>query len=243
MLADAEQPLVLLVESDARLASFVERALIAADYRVHRVAEPGRAPGALDDLAPDLVIVNPMISGGDGLELTRRLRMCSHAPIVLLSPHDRLDDRVAGLDAGADDYLARPFALEELLARLRALRRGRKLTLQHARTRARQGALAYRDVHLDLDAREAFRGARRLELRHQAFELLAYFLRHPERVLARSELLEQVWGYAFLGNSNVIQVTVSAVRQALEAEGEARLIHTIRAVGYILIDRSAPRAW
>jgi two-component system response regulator MprA len=125
-----------------------------------------------------------------------------------------------------------------LLARLRAVRRGRELARAGASARARQGILTYADVRLDLDTREAARGARRLELRNKAFELLTWFLRHPERVLSRRELLEDVWGYDFLGDSNVIEVTISHIRQALEAGGEPRLIHTVRPIGYIL---RAPR--
>jgi two-component system response regulator MprA len=148
----------------------------------------------------------------------------------MLTARDGVGERIEGLDAGADDYLAKPFALDELLARLRALLRRRSL----AEKELRQGALGYADLRLDQDVRTVSRGERPVELRNLAFELLAYFLRHPERVLSRRELLEEVWGYEFLGDSNVIEVTVGHVRQALEAGGEPRLIHTVRNVGYIL---------
>ena len=133
----------------------------------------------------------------------------------------------------------KPVAIEELLARMRALFRGRALAAAGAIASTRHGALSFADVRLDLDTREVVRGARRLELRNKTFELLACFLRHPERVLSRRELLEEVWGYEFLGDSNVIEVTVGHVRHALEARGEPRLIHTIRPVGYILHARAA----
>ena len=133
----------------------------------------------------------------------------------------------------------KPVAIEELLARMRAVLRGRALAAAGAIASTRHGVLRFDDVQLDLDTREASRGARRLELRNKTFELLACFLRHPQRVLSRRELLEEVWGYAFLGDSNVIEVTIGHVRQALEAAGEPRIIHTVRPVGYIL--RAVPR--
>jgi two-component system, OmpR family, response regulator MprA len=237
---ELSQPMVLLVEGDTRLASFLDRALAAEGYRVERTTDANQALAVFDGLAPDLVLIDPILfgpNGLNGLEVARRIRGRSDVPILMISTHDGVEDLVAGLDAGADDYLRKPFALDELLARLRAVRRGRRLASASAISRARRGTLVYRDLRLDLDTREVFRGGRRIELRHKAFELLACFMRHPERVLSRRELLEDVWGYEFLGDSNVIEVTVSHIRQALEAEGEPRLIHTVRPVGYMLIAR------
>jgi two-component system response regulator MprA len=174
------------------------------------------------------------LAADDGLALTRQLRAQSGVPIVMLAERDGVADRVAGLEAGADDYLVKPFAVEELVARINALLRGRALAAAGAFVKARRGALQFQDVRLDQDTREAWRGSRLLELRNKAFELLACFLRHPQRVLSRRELLEEAWGYEFLGDSNVIEVTVGHVRQALESGGEPRLIHTVRPVGYIL---------
>jgi two-component system response regulator MprA len=233
------EPRVLVAEHNPRLASFLDRALAAAGYRVEHIADAVRALDAVEREAPDLVLLDPALPGFSGLELARALRARTDVPIVLLSAHDSVEERVAGLDAGADDYLTIPFAIPELLARLRAVRRGRALASASANARARQGTLSYADVTLDLDTREVSRGERRLELRNKAFELLTYFLRHPERVLSRRELLEDVWGYDFLGDSNVIEVTVSAIRQALEQGGEPRLIHTVRPIGYILNARSS----
>ncbi|MDQ6670966.1 MAG: response regulator transcription factor, partial [Chloroflexota bacterium] len=233
-LADQNRPLVLLVEDDPRLFSCLSRELVAAGYRVERIADAGQAVAQFDLVVPDVVVLDVVLSGVDGLELARTLRALSGVPILMLAAGGGVNDRVAGLDAGADDYLPKPFALEELLARLRAVLRGRALGAARAIAEVRHGTLEYADVRLDQDTREVMRGGRRLELRNKAFELLACFMRHPQRVMSRRELLEEVWGYAFLGDSNVIEVTVGHVRQALEANGEPRLIHTVRPVGYIL---------
>jgi len=230
---------VLVVDGDARVSSFLDRALSAAGYRVERAADGTHALAAFEADPPDMVLLDVMVPGMDGLELARRLRARSGVPIVLLAAGDAVDDRVAGLDAGADDYMTKPVVVEELLARMRALFRGRALAAAGAIASTRHGVLTFADVRIDLDTREAIRGERRLELRNKTFELLACFLRHPERVLSRRELLEEVWGYEFLGDSNVIEVTVGHVRQALEAGGEPRLIHTIRPVGYILHARAS----
>ncbi len=236
--AGVSQPRVLLIASDSRQASFLERALAAAGYRVERAVDGMQAIATLEACSPDIVLVD-LVSARltDGLELVRRLRARSGLPILMVAADDGVQERIAGLDAGADDCLSKPFAVEELLARMRALRRGRALAIATPGADTRQGVLAYADLRLDLDTRDAWRGERRLELRHKSFELLACFLRHPRRVLSRRQLLEQVWGYEFLGESNVIDVTIGHVRQALEADGESRLIHTVRQSGYILKTR------
>jgi two-component system response regulator MprA len=229
-----QPPLVLIVEDDARLAAYLDRELSTAGFRVERRDDGARGLAAFDSLAPDMLLVDLVLPTLGGLEIARQVRSRSSVPILMFGSEPSVDDRIAGLDAGADDYLAQPFAIEELLARLRALLRGRALAAADALASTRQGVLAYADVRLDQDTREAWRADRRLELRNKAFELLACFLRQPERVLSRREILEQVWGYDFLGDSNVIEVTVGHVRQALEAGGEPRLVHTVRPVGYIL---------
>lgn len=215
-------PLVLLLGDDARLASLLERALVAAGYAVEHIAERGTAVHRLEALGPDLLLLE-----GEA-DLIRQMRALTDRPIVLLSTTDAVGARVSALDSGADDVLSIPFAMVELVARLRAVLRGRELAV------ARRGRLTYADVCLDFDAHEVWRGARKLELRNKGFELLACLMRRPERVLSRRDLLAEVWGYEFLGDSNVIEVTVSHVRHALEADGEPRLIHTVRPIGYIL---------
>jgi two-component system response regulator MprA len=232
--AGVGQPLVLMIADDVRLASFLDRALDGAGYRVERTTDATQALATFEALTPDVAVLDLAAPTAEMLDVVRRLRARTGIPILMLAADDGVDERIAGLDAGADDYLPKPFALEELLARLRALLRGRALAAARALATVRLGTLVYDDVRLDQDARTVSRGGRWLELRNKAFELLACFLRHPERVLSRRELLEEVWGYEFLGDSNVIEVTVSYVRQALEAHGEPRLIHTVRPVGYIL---------
>lgn len=233
--AEQGAPRVLVVEDDFRIAVFVQRALVQAGYRVELAADGPAALAAAEASPPDLVVLDVMLPGLDGLEVARRLRAGGGVPILMLTARDSIGDRVEGLDAGADDYLVKPFALEELLARLRALLRRRRVNTAERR----RGVVAFADVRLDLDRREATRGERRLELRPKEFELLAYFLQHPERALSRQELFEEVWGYDFLGDSNVIEVTLGHLRQKLEAGGQSRLIHTVRSVGYILREEGA----
>jgi two-component system, OmpR family, response regulator MprA len=225
-------PAILVVEDDRRMAAFLDRALTYAGYRV-AVAEDGeRALARAEERAPDLVLLDVMLPGIDGLEVARRLRSGAGGgvPILMLTAREGLDDRIEGLDSGADDYLAKPFALQELLARLRALLRGRALAVAETR----RGLLAYADVTLDQDTREATRNDRRLTLRNMELELLAYFLRHPERVLEPRVLLEAVWGYPYLGDANLVHVTLRRLRQELEADGEPRLIQTVPRGGYVM---------
>ena len=231
---DDAQPLVLVAAEDMREYTFIARALMLAGYRVQRAADGRQAVEVVAQQSPEIVVLDLVSSAPDALEVVHRVRARSGAPILVLGERNTVGDRIASLDAGADDYLRKPFAVAELVARLRALLRGRALAVAAARADRRHGILAYADIQLDQDAREATRAGRRLDLRNKAFELLACFLRHPERVLSRRELLEEVWSYEFLGDSNVIEVTVGHVRQALEAADEPRLIHTVRPIGYIL---------
>ena len=217
---------VLVVDDDEKITGFLRRALAYEGYQVE-VADAGAA--ALADALkspPDLVVLDVMMPGLDGLEVCRRLRAGGDVPVLMLTARDGVGDRVQGLDAGADDYLAKPFALEELLARLRALLRRREA--------AAPTVLRFADLSLDTASRQASRGARAIELTTKEFELLALFMRHPRRVLTRNAIMEQIWGYDFDGESNVIEVYAGRLRQKLEADGEPRLIHTIRHAGYVL---------
>ena len=229
---------IMVVEDDRRMAAFLDRALTFAGYRLELVGDGETALARAEANPPDLVLLDVMLPGAlDGLAVARRLRATSGVPILMLTAREGLDDRVEGLDAGADDYLAKPFALEELLARLRALLRGRALALAETR----RGVLTFGDVQLDQDARQATRAGRPLALRNKEFELLAYFLRHPGRVLEPRALLHEVWGYEYLGDANVVHVTLRRLRQELEACGAPRIIHTLRP-GYVLRAQPTPPA-
>jgi two-component system response regulator MprA len=219
-------PRVLVVDDDEKITSFLRRALAYEGYNVDVAGGGAAALNIALESPPDLVVLDVMMPGLDGLEVCRRLRAGGDVPVLMLTARDEVVDRVQGLDAGADDYLAKPFALEELLARLRALLRRREA--------AAMPILRFADLSLDMASRQARRGGRLIELTTKEFELLALFMRHPRRVLTRSAIMEQIWGYDFVGESNVIEVYVGHLRQKLEAHGEPRLIHTIRHAGYVL---------
>ena len=227
---DPAAPAVLVVEDDRRMAAFLDRALSYAGYRVLMAEDGEQALVHAAAQTPDLVLLDIMLPGIDGLEVARRLRAGSGIPILMLTAREGLDDRIEGLDAGADDYLAKPFALPELLARLRALLRGRALAVAESK----RGVLSFADVSLDQDTREASRAGRRLSLRNKECELLAYFLRHPGTMLEPRVLLEAVWGYPYLGDANLVHVTLRRLRQELEAGGGPRLIQTVPRGGYVL---------
>jgi two-component system response regulator MprA len=221
---------VLVIEDDRRIGAFLDRALGHDGYAVQVVREGAAGLTlALHD-KPDLVILDLMLPDMDGVEVARQLRDRSSVPILVLTARDSVADRVRGLDAGADDYLVKPFALDELLARVRAMLR----RLETNATAVRRGRLTYAQVTLDQDMREVRVRGQPVPLRNLEFELLAYFLRNPERVLDRRELREEVWGDDFPGDSNVIEVTVGHLRRKLEAAGAGRLIRTVRPIGYML---------
>lgn len=217
---------ILIVDDDPAVLSGLRRALALEGYDV-LTAEDGES--ALEMAAaskPDLVVLDVMLPGVDGLVACEHLRRGSAMPILMLSAKDTVPDRVAGLNRGADDYLVKPFAVEELAARVRALlRRAGRLdeeTLTHA------------DLTLDTTAREAFRAGRPLRLTPREYDLLGLFLRHPRQALSREQLCQQVWGYAFEGESNFVDVAVKELRKKMEAGGRSRLIQTIRGFGYAL---------
>ena len=183
---------------------------------------------------PDAMVLDVMMPRLDGLEVCRRLRSSGdELPILVLTARDAVSDRVAGLDAGADDYLPKPFALEELLARLRALLR-RRTPDEIAAAAGRVQTLAFADLTLSPDTREVRRGERAISLTRTEFSLLELLLAHPRRVLTRAQILEQVWGYDFPTTGNALEVYIGYLRRKTEADGEPRLIHTVRGVGYVL---------
>jgi two-component system, OmpR family, response regulator MprA len=221
---------ILVVDDEPALRSSLERAL-GLDRHVVELAEDGLE--ALDRLAlapVDAVVLDVSMPGLDGLEVCRRLRAAGdRTPVLMLTARDAIDDRVEGLDAGADDYLVKPFALRELQARLRALLR---------RTEEPAGpTLVYGDLVLDPGAREVRRGERSIELSRTEFSLLQLFLEHPRQVLTRSQLFERVWGYDFGATSNALGVYIGYLRRKTEAAGEPRLLHTVRGIGYVLRER------
>jgi DNA-binding response OmpR family regulator len=220
---------ILLVEDEVKLAHFVELELGYEGYRVSVVHDGLAGLTAARESKPDLVIIDWMLPGISGLEICRRLRTTGdRVPIIILTAKDEVSDRVAGLDAGADDYVVKPFSVEELLARVRAhLRR-----TQEADTEI----LQFADLSLNRRTREVYRGNRAIELTAKEFDLLEYLLSHPRAVLTRDRILEQVWGYDFMGDSNIIEVYIRYLRLKLEANNEPRLIQTIRGVGYALRD-------
>jgi two-component system response regulator MprA len=221
----AEQPHVLVVDDDAKIAAALRRALIYEGYQVEVAPDGQIALTRARERMPDLAILDIMMPGIDGLEVTRRLRAEGDVPILLLTAKDGTADRVKGLDSGADDYLVKPFAYEELLARVRALLRRRA-------PRARR-TLRYADVVMDLATREVRRADELIPTTAKEFDLLQHFMRNPGQVLRR-EQLDAVWGFDFGASSNVVDVYVGYVRQKLEQGGRPRLLQTVRGVGYIL---------
>lgn len=218
---------ILLVEDEVKLARFVELELSSEGYQVS-VAHDGISGLTLArESAPDLAILDWMLPGLSGVELCRRLRATgSKVPVILLTAKDDVSDRVAGLDAGADDYVVKPFSIEELLARIRARLRATQET--------NEDVLQFADLSLNRRTREVFRGKRAIELTAKEFDLLEYLLSNPRQVFTRDQILERVWGYDFLGDSNIIEVYIRYLRLKLEENQEKRLIHTARGVGYAL---------
>jgi two-component system response regulator MprA len=222
---------VLVVDDDAAVRDSLARTLKFEGHEVDTATDGQQALDAVRVGAPDAMILDVSMPRLDGLETCRRLRAEGVVlPVLMLTARDSVGDRVAGLDAGADDYLVKPFALQELLARLRALMRRSLL----AAPDGREGLLTFADVRLDPRTREVWRGDRPLRLTRTEFSILEVFLRHPRQVLTRAVLFEQVWGYDFGETSNSIHVYLGYLRRKLEADGETRLLHTVRGVGFVL---------
>jgi two-component system response regulator MprA len=226
----AAKPRVLVVEDDRAVRESLRRSLEFNGYDVHLAGDGAEALAGIGQVGPDVVVMDVMMPRLDGLETTRALRSAGNSvPILVLTARDAIGDRVEGLDAGADDYLTKPFALQELLARLRALLR-RVVPPEDAP----EETLTFADLSMNVATREVTRGTRRMELTRTEFSLLEMFLRRPRRVLERSFILEEVWGYDFPTTANSLEVYVGYLRRKTEAEGEPRLIHTVRGVGYVL---------
>ena len=220
---------ILVVDDDSKLLKMVRRTLLYDGFAVETAENGVSALQLLARKSADLLVLDWMMPEMDGIELTKILReMGNEIPILMLTARDAVEDRVLGLDAGADDYLMKPFAPSELLARVRALLRRFKKTAATAQK------LSYAGITLDPATREVFRGERRIELTPKEFDLLQYFLLNPRRVLTRDRILEEIWGYDFGGADNVLEVYVGYLRKKLEAGGEPRLIRTVRGVGYTL---------
>jgi two-component system response regulator MprA len=220
---------ILVVDDEPAVREAVERALRLEGHDVALAGDGGQALDALQAWPPDAVVLDVLMPRLDGLEACRRMRLSGdRTPVLMLTARDAIRDRVAGLDAGADDYLVKPFALEELLARIRALLRRASPEGDH------RGPLRYADLTLDPASHEVSRGGRAIELTRTEFLLLELFLRHPRQVLTRSVIFENVWGYDFGARSNSLEVYMGYLRRKTEAGGESRLLHTIRGVGYVL---------
>ncbi len=220
---------ILVVDDDRAVRDSLRRSLEFNGYTVDVAADGAEALARVPLIGPDAIVMDVMMPRLDGLEATRALRTAGNdVPILVLTARDMVHERVDGLDAGADDYLTKPFALEELLARLRALLR------RAVRHDDEQTPLSFADLSLDVATREVRRGDRSLSLTRTEFTLLELFIRRPRRVLERSFILEEVWGFDFPTTANSLEVYVGYVRRKLEAGGEPRLLHTVRGVGYVL---------
>jgi two-component system response regulator MprA len=225
LLKEDTMPTILVVDDDPKILSVLGRGLRFEGYQVQLAAD-GNEALHLARLEPaDIVVLDVMLPGIDGLEVCRRLRRGTNVPILMLTARDAVSDRIAGLDSGADDYLIKPFDFEELLARIRALLR-RALPPS-------EGELVFVDLRLDMRTREVYRAERRVELTTREYELLLLLLQHPRQVLTRDQILEQLWGDTNV-DSNAIEVHIARLRDKLEAGNEERLIQTIRGAGYAL---------
>jgi two-component system response regulator MprA len=217
---------ILIIEDDEEILRVLRRVLTYEGYIVD-TAMTGMAGITLaTEQAPDLVILDLMLPKMDGMEVCERLQKIGNQPILMLTAKDALQDRVDGLDAGADDYMVKPFEIEELLARIRALLRRTVVD--------RIKVLEFEDLSLDSASRKAYRGDREIVLTAKEYALMDLFLRHPRQVMTREVIFERVWDYDFGGESNVLDVYIRYLRQKLEENGEPRLIYTVRGVGYVL---------
>jgi Response regulators consisting of a CheY-like receiver domain and a winged-helix DNA-binding domain len=217
---------ILVIEDEQKIADFLRRGLTYEGLKVEVCLDGESGLKAARDTPPDLVILDWMLPGLDGLEVCRRLRAGGSVPILMLTAKDSVADRVKGLDSGADDYVVKPFAFEELIARVRAL-------LRRSHT-SEETVLRFADLTLNVSTREVTRGTRKIDLTTKEFDLLHFFIRHPRQVMTREMLYDRIWGYDFGGESNILEVYVRYLRSKLEASHEPRLLQTVRGVGYAL---------
>ena len=223
---------ILVVDDDRSVRESLRRSLIFNGYDVDLASDGEEALGQVAAVRPDALVLDVMMPRLNGLETCRQLRAGGDdVPILVLTARDSVEDRVAGLDAGADDYLPKPFALEELLARLRALLRRSSSPTDPSNTNA---PLTFADLSLNAVTREVRRGEHHVRLTRTEFALLELFLRHPREVLSRERILEEVWGFDFPTTANSLEVYVGYLRRKTEADGGTRLVHTVRGVGYVL---------
>jgi two-component system response regulator MprA len=219
---------VLIVDDDAKLLKMLQRTLVYEGFRVLSAANGNDALSEIQARRPDVVVLDWLMPGLDGLGVVARLRAAGDKTLVLmLTARDAVENRVEGLESGADDYLIKPFAPAELLARIHAL-------LRRPAMGAADEALAYADLYLDPSTRETRRGGRSFDLTSKEYDLLRYMMRHPRQVLRREQILQEVWGYDFGGDDNVLEVYIGYLRKKTEAGEEPRLIQTVRGVGYVL---------
>ena len=229
MTAPAPTSYVAIVDDDGAIRAALGRALRMENYEVELFADGTSALKSIQLRAPDVIVLDLQLPDLDGLEVCRRVRRAGdQTPILMLTARDAVNDRVAGLDVGADDYLVKPFDLAELLARLRALLRRRTFT------EGEESVLRFEDLSLNPSTREVHRGSRSIELTKIEFDLLELFLHHPRQVLTRDQILDLVWGYTFDSGTNSLAVYIGYLRRKLEEGGEPRLIQTVRGVGYAL---------
>lgn len=220
---------ILIADDDPKLCKMVKRTLLYEGFQVFTAANGREALDKAASQKPELIILDWMMPEIDGIEVAMSLRQANDStPILMLTAKDAVEDRVTGLDSGADDYLVKPFAPTELLARIRALLR------RTGKNTSTEKTLSYADLELDPASRETRRNGRLFSLTPKEFDLLQYLLRHPRQVLVRDRILEEVWGYDFGGEDNVLEVYIGYLRKKTEANNEPRLIHTVRGVGYVL---------
>lgn len=217
---------ILIIEDDEAITRLIKRALTYEGYQVDTALDGETGLRVAKDHQPDLVILDLMLPGIDGMEVCHQLRTNSNMPILILTAKDTMQDKVHGLDAGADDYMGKPFEVPELLARVRALLR--RTQSEHI------PILTFTDLSLDTSSRLATRKGRKISLTAKEYDLLELFMRHPRQVLTREVIFDRVWGYDFGGESNVLDVYIRYLRQKLEHQGEDRIIYTVRGVGYVM---------